>query len=487
MSVTGRVVQRVSPVAGLDRRRLSFIEVLAQSVSAVAPSAVMVTLPILVMPDAGGMTIAVFATAAALMAVVGYCTAQFARRMVAVSGLYSYTAKGLGAVPGFVAGWSLLIGHATAAMASVLGAAVYSGALLSRVGLPIGTAAVATLAVAIGILAMMLMIRGISLSARTALAVEVCSIIVASVVLVLIYVRSLHTPPTAVVHHVNAVNGSTGFALLLAITSFVGFESAGTVASEGQHPFVSVPRALLWTPTVLGVLYVFAAAAQFFGAGGTANEASTSPMQLADVGREQGSAVLSVLLDVGVAGSWFACVIGSTTALTRILFAMGREGVVPTAFGRAHPRFHTPHVALVVAMPIIVAVPAVFIWLSGSARTVLVDLLITSAHGYVLAYILVCIATPAFLRKIGELTSGPLVAGTLAAGTLGVLVVWNTVSQEFSSTGLTVVYCALLAVGALVLAIRRKHSPGCVARIGIYDEPIEADMLPLRTLPGRSR
>ena len=40
-----------SPVAGLLRRRLSFVEVLAQSVSALAPSAAMVTVPAIVLAE----------------------------------------------------------------------------------------------------------------------------------------------------------------------------------------------------------------------------------------------------------------------------------------------------------------------------------------------------------------------------------------------------------------------------------------------------
>ena len=85
---------------------MSFTQVLGQSISAVAPSAVMVTLPALVIPAAGRWTVPVFVVTAILMAAVGYCVSQFATRMVAVSGLYSYTVTGLGPLPGIAAGWS---------------------------------------------------------------------------------------------------------------------------------------------------------------------------------------------------------------------------------------------------------------------------------------------------------------------------------------------------------------------------------------------
>jgi amino acid transporter len=86
-----RTIRSRSPVAGLQRAQLTFTQVLGQSVSAVAPSAVMVTLPALVLPAAGHATIAVFILTALMMTAVGYCITQFSTRMVAVSGLYSYT------------------------------------------------------------------------------------------------------------------------------------------------------------------------------------------------------------------------------------------------------------------------------------------------------------------------------------------------------------------------------------------------------------
>ena len=98
-----RTIRSRSPVAGLQRAQLTFTQVLGQSVSAVAPSAVMVTLPALVLPAAGHTTIAVFILTALMMTAVGYCITQFSTRMVAVSGLYSYTVKGLGPVPGIAA------------------------------------------------------------------------------------------------------------------------------------------------------------------------------------------------------------------------------------------------------------------------------------------------------------------------------------------------------------------------------------------------
>ncbi|MDJ0491400.1 APC family permease [Rhodococcus qingshengii] len=462
-----------SPVAGLGRARLTFVQVLAQSISAVAPSAVMVTVPALVVSHAGHATIAVFAAAALLMSLVGYCVGQFAHRMVAVSGLYGYVVKGLGPVPGFGSGWSLTIGYAAAAMASILGSASYSTALLGRLGLPSGEVTIAVMAGLIGVVALGLMIRGVRFSTRITLAVEVVAIVLATTVLVVVLVQALGGPPTGPEPPSNE-SSQVGFALLLAITSFVGFESAGTVAREARNPLTAVPRAIKWTPLAVGCLYIGAAAAQLPA---PIEQSDTLGIVLSLQDPSGASVILSVLMEIGITASWFACVLGSTTALSRTLFAMGREGVAPEALGRTHARFHTPHVALLVAMPVIVAVPVVYQFRTESTRDVLIGLLTLSAHGYVIAYILVCVATPLFLRRIGESTPMPAIIAVAAASLLTALVVWAALSRAYIAGVVTVIYLGLMIIGFGVLVVRTRFGSGVLDRVGVYDETIADDLL----------
>jgi amino acid transporter len=463
-------------VSGLRRGQLSFAQVLGQSVSAVAPSAVMVTLPALVIPAAGPWTLAAFIVTALLMSAVGYCVGQFATRMVAVSGLYSYTVKGLGPVPGIAAGWSVVIGYAAAAMASTLGAASYLTVLLGRIGVPGGPVTIAILAVLVGAIALALMVRGVRLSAKTSLTVEIFAIVVAATVLVIAFTTSVadgdHSPKPAV----DEGHSALGFALLLAVTSYVGFESAGTVAREARNPFVTVPRAIRWTPLALGVLYTFAAAMQ---AGGTVRAGIGSVPIVLSLPTSAGAAstALSIVMELGITASWFACVIGSTTALSRTLFAMGREGVVWERMGRAHTKYRTPTVALCIAMPVIVAVPVAYLFAAGSSRDVLIGLLAVSAHGYIGAYLLVCLATPAFLRRIGELTRTPLLVGLTTAALMVAIIVWAALTVDAPVWIATVVYAGLLIVGFAQFAVRRHTVPDLTDRVGVFDETVTSDML----------
>ncbi|WHU46543.1 APC family permease [Gordonia sp. L191] len=452
-----------SPVAGLPRGRLSFVEVLGQSVAAVAPSAVMVTVPVLILPAAGHATVPVFVATTFLFLAVGYCITQFSTRMVAVSGIYSYTVKGLGPGAGVFAGWSVMIGYAGAAMASTLGAGAYLAALLNRVGVRDSPLIVALLTLAVGAVALALMIRGIKLSARISLAIEMFAVVAAAVVLTVLAARGGSTPAAS-----SDVHDAPGFALLLATTAFVGFESATTVAREAKRPFETVTRAVRWSPLALGVLYVFAAVAQ---SGHQVAGGNAAPIVLSLPGSDgPGSTVLSVVLELGITASWFACVIGSCTALSRTLFAMGREGVLPPALGKTHKRFRTPSVALLASVPVITVVPVVYLLVVGSARSTLIGLLAVSAHGYICAYLLVCVGAPVFLRRIGEPGRLPTIIGIGTATAFVGIIVWAALTIDAPVWIATITYAVLVAAGMAIFLIRRRIEPGLPEQVGVFDE-----------------
>ena len=121
-----------SPMAGLDRRSLGFVDVLAQSVGAVAPSAAAATCPVLVAARAGSGTLAAFLLAAVLMTLVASAVNQFTRRMAATGSLYTFAARGLGVRAGFATSAAMMVGYGFVAMFALLGAAPYGLTLLAH-------------------------------------------------------------------------------------------------------------------------------------------------------------------------------------------------------------------------------------------------------------------------------------------------------------------------------------------------------------------
>jgi amino acid transporter len=466
-----------SPVAGLRRRGLSMVEVLAQSVSALAPSAAVVAVPPFVMAQAGAATLPVLVGGTALVVLVGWCLTAFARRMAAVGGVYSYTAKGLGPGAALLVGWALVVGYAGIAVSALVGSVAY---LVSFSGLDPPGWAVALLALAVGLLATLTTVRGIRLSARVALALEVVSIAVVVVVLAVLLAAHDHGTGTgAAVVDGPVTAGGVATGLVLAVAAFMGFESAATLGVEARRPLVAVPRAVFWTPVVAGVLFVAAGVAQVVLLRAAPVEVLTGDVPVAQLADADGLGVLSRLLDAGIALSFFACVTGSTNALARVLFSMSREGVLPAALGRTHPRFATPAVALAWVLPVLVAVPAVALGAGARTRDVLAGSLTVSALGYVLAYVLAAAAVPVFLHRIGELTRPTLVGGALAAVlSAGVLVVAVAGASWAGSGAMVVVFVLAWLPGPVLWAVLRQRAPATLARVGVYDQATAGSLLP---------
>src|SRR5437899_967641 len=88
---------------------------------AVAGGAETVVVPSIVLVESGAATLPALVGATALVLLVGWCLTQFGRRMAAVGGTYSYTAKGLGPVGALTGGWALLVGYAAVTMSALVG------------------------------------------------------------------------------------------------------------------------------------------------------------------------------------------------------------------------------------------------------------------------------------------------------------------------------------------------------------------------------
>ena len=121
--------------------------------------------------------------------------------------------------------------------------------------------------------------------------------------------------------------------------------------------------------------------------------------------------------------------------------------------------------------------PFVALLTGAGGRAVLTGTLTVSAFGYVLAYVLVCAASPLFLRRIGGLTRWPLLGGVTGAG-LWLLVLVAAVVSWTDGRDMSVVFLAALVPGAVLLCWLRWRRPARLRRVGVYDEPTVDSVLP---------
>ena len=197
----------------------------------------------------------------------------------------------------------------------------------------------------------------------------------------------------------------------------------------------------------------------------------------------QHSTVLSAVLDLAIAASFFACTVASVNALVRVVFTMGREGVLPRLLGRTHHRFKTPAVAIGVVMIVIAVAPIVVLSLGAAPDDALRTFLILSACGYLGSYLSGCVAAPVLLHRIGESSKG-IAALSVVTVTILVFLFANTIYFAVRDGALLLAVYGVLIAAAILYTIGLKLlAPQRLTTVGIYDETQRTDLL--NTVPFR--
>src|SRR6202041_1720648 len=130
--------------------------------------------------------------------------------------------------------------------------------------------------------------------------------------------------------------------MVLALFSFVGFESATALGAEARNPLRTIPRAVLQSAIGLGVLFVVCAYAEVMGFRGLPTTLVQSAAPFHVLAQQMGVSALGVAVDGGATLSMFACVLACITAAARVLLLMAYNGLTPAGLSRTHDRNETP-------------------------------------------------------------------------------------------------------------------------------------------------
>lgn len=287
-----------------------------------------------------GWSFAALALGAALITPLILCFADLGGRFTETGGPYLYVRRTLPGWLAFCAGWSLWVSQcfSTAVLARL--SVSYLGVWLPT----LDSAGPRSLAIAIlGLLLTSMTLRGVRASAvaSTALIVPKLIFIVGFIALGIgaVSLQRLTPPPVA------PGAGALAQAILVYIFAYTGFERAGVLAGEARTPRRDLPWALiagLGTATLAygGILLVCL---------GVLPDPARTDRPFAEVGRQllgpAGGAVVSVGALVIVLG----VIIVGVFATPRMLLALSEQGQLPRHLGAIHPRWRTPHVAILVS------------------------------------------------------------------------------------------------------------------------------------------
>jgi amino acid transporter len=206
--------------------------------------------------------------------------------------------------------------------------------------------------------------------------------------------------------------------LVLAIFSFVGFESATALGHEAKEPLRTIPRAVLQCALGAGAFFILAAYSEVLGfrTAGVALDKSDAPMHV--LANQVALPWFGVMIDAGAMISMFGCLLACITAAARILLLMAHNGLVPLQLSRTHDRNETPHIGVLITAAA-VGLPVVVLVLFGYSGTDIYGWLGSFAvYGFITIYGLTCIALPLKLKRQGALSMALLVVAILGGASM---------------------------------------------------------------------
>ncbi len=446
----------------LRKDSLSFLETLGQSVANVSPTLTPALAVAVVAGMAGTASSLVYVIAALALLVVGINVGKLAQRIPSAGSFFIYVSRSLGPVYGMLAGWAMLAAYLFTAMALTVATSIFVKTFFAALHIGFVPNSI-LLYLIVSALALLLAIRDIRLSSRVGLTLEAISVGIILIVSVFALGHAGFALDTKQLSLSGLQPGKAVQAVVFAIFSFVGFESAATLGKEARNPTTAIPRAIKATALAAGLFFVFTTYVVTQGFHDDATKLGASGAPLGDI-LTGDSPLLTALVYFGAAISSFACALASLNAFGRMLFSLGRYNFVHASAGKVHVTHRTPHVALAFGTTLNFVLVCAF---SGHAELDTFGWYGTIASfGFIVVYLLCSVAAPALLRKTGELKPVDMFFGGLGAVLMALSLVGSLYPvPAYPYNLLPYGFLAYMAAGAVWFFLLKSKAPAILLRI----------------------
>lgn len=339
------VEAEVEPQGGELERSLGFVEAMAIGTGTMVGAGIFV-FPGLAAGQAGPAAMLSFAIGAVIAMLVALPTTELATAMPESGGGYYFISRGLGPFLGSLVGIGQWLGLIFASAFYLMGFAYYLADVLRVLGLassiPVQTVAFGTVVV----------LTGISLTG-TKNSGDLQNYIVGLLLLILAgfmghglldalgFLGRKAVPEAFMPYGVMPIFTTAA----LVFTSYLGFAQIATVAGEIKDPARNLPRAMLGSVALVGVLYVLTifistsilGSEELSGLGETA---------IVEVARAIFGTVGAAAILIGGLLATLSSANASILSSSRSIFALSRDDLVPERLRQINRKFRTPHIAL---------------------------------------------------------------------------------------------------------------------------------------------
>jgi amino acid transporter len=354
VSVSDLDVTSRPDVQKLEGKAIGLVGVLFLTVTGAAPiSAMLFNVPIGVGNGNGLGVPAAFLVATVILLVFSIGYAAMAKKVTAVGGFYAFISRGLGRPAGLALGFGSVVAYCVFEVSLAGGFAYFANQRFPSVPWPVFSFGMIAAIAALSFFEVKLstVVLGVAL--------------VGEVIILVIFDIGVFThagngatvnlaalSPMAAFRgfpeHNGLAGGVAAIGLFFAFWSWIGFEMAPNYGEESRDPKRNVPLSLYISVLGLGVFYVITSWAAVSAypttdAAITQAQKASSEFFLAPTAQFVGNWAREAMSWL-ILTSAFACGMAFHNTAARYFYSLGREGVLPAALGRTHPKHKSPYV-----------------------------------------------------------------------------------------------------------------------------------------------
>ncbi|MGJ7912912.1 APC family permease [Neobacillus sp. LXY-1] len=322
------------------KRSLSLGHVILFGLSFMAPITVFTTYGIAI-ESSNGMIPTAYIISLCIMLFTAYSYEKMVKEFPITGSAYTYVQKGINSSMGFLVGWVILLDYLLSPMISSLLFGIFVHAYLPFIPVPLCIIFFIVIITLINIL-------GIKLATNVSAILLAFQILFILAFCILCVKGLLGGKGSGEVWSITPfLVSNVHFSSILSIVpllcfSFLGFDAVTTLAEETKNPKKTLPKAIYLITLIGGVLFV---ASTYFAQAIYPNFSSFKDPESAAVeivtyvgGNLLNAFFLSVTVTAAIASA-----VASGGSGSRVLYAMGRENILPAkVFGYLSPRFRTP-------------------------------------------------------------------------------------------------------------------------------------------------
>ncbi|MBD8085246.1 amino acid permease [Limosilactobacillus sp. c9Ua_26_M] len=299
-----------------------------------------------------------FLLSAIVCAFAAMCYAEFASALPVAGSAYSYGNVVFGEFFGWLLGWALILEYMLAVASVSTGWAAYFNSFIESFGLKIPHALsgpfdpahgtyINIVAVVIVLLITVMLSRGLQSSVRVnniAVVIKV-AIILIFIVAGLFFIKPKNYHPFLPYHMSGVIHGAT-----IGFFAYLGFDCVSSSAAEVKNPKRNMPLGIIGTLGIVTLLYMGVAVVLTGMVKYTRLDVANPVSYALQLVHQDW---LAELLSIGALVGMFTMMVAMIYSSSRLIYAIGRDGLLPAFLGKLDKKSHSPQIALWIVAVII--------------------------------------------------------------------------------------------------------------------------------------